>query len=69
MSIDWKTAYDSALLEQDPAKIAEACEHVRILLEHRAVELLKEGKTFDSPERQALDEALRELWIFEHKSR
>ena len=68
MRIDWQTAYSAALREQDPAKIPHACEHARVLINDAAIELVKEGYSHDSPERDALQEALRNLYFHQHRS-
>jgi hypothetical protein len=68
MHIDWQIAYSAALGEQDPAKISPACEHARILINGAAVELVKEGHSHDSPERDVLEEALRNLYFHQYPS-
>lgn len=67
MSLDWKAAYDAALRERDPAKVSEACDRARILINDRALDLVTQGLTMDSPEREELHEALRQLLIHENK--
>jgi hypothetical protein len=64
---DWRTPYQAALRERDPAKLHEACELARRGIHDRTLELAAENAT-DSPEREELEEALRQIFIHEQKS-
>lgn len=68
MRIDWQTAYSAALGEQDPAKVSPACERARVRINDAAIELVNEGYSDDSPERDAMQEALRNLYFHQHRS-
>ena len=67
MPTDWRAAYESALGERDPAKLGDACERARILINDHALELVKQGLPLNSPARLALEEALRQLWTLQYK--
>jgi hypothetical protein len=69
MPTDWRAAYEAALGERDPAKLADACERARMLINDRGLELVKQGLPLNSPARLALEEALRQLWTLQHKPR
>lgn len=60
---DWRRAYQSARLELDPTKQAELCNKARKLMQRRMVELA--SGSGDPEGRNALEEALRELWVIE----
>jgi hypothetical protein len=64
MPTDWRIAYEAAIREHDPAKIAEACEKARTAINDRMFEIVKEK---DQRETEALEEALRQLVIHEHR--
>jgi hypothetical protein len=66
MSTDWQTPYFEALRETDPAKVSKACEHARLMIEQRVAELAR-ARAPHYPEKENLDEALRQLWIHEQK--
>jgi hypothetical protein len=59
MPTRWKSNYDAAIREQDPARLAEVCEKARHSINDRILEL---GSTpADKNQRQKLERALREL--------
>jgi hypothetical protein len=66
MAIDWRTAFEAALREHDPAKVGNACDRARTLINDRNFELLREHPLTSAVEREELDEALRQLVIHEH---
>lgn len=68
MPTDWKTPYEAALRERDPAKLHEACELARRAIHDRTLELGAESAT-GSSEQEQLDEALRQIFIHELKPR
>ena len=57
MATVWKAAYEAAVLEKDPDKIFAVFDSVRRLLHERSLELAAEQKD--------IDEALRQLFIFQ----
>ena len=63
MSTDWRMRYDSALGECEPAKVSDACDLARRAINDRVLELSKRAAA--DPERQELEEALREILIHE----
>ncbi len=65
---DWRAAFQAALLEQDPTNMQQACEQARLLMNDRASELLKNGHAADSPDRMAVEDALRQLAIHEQRA-
>jgi CheY-like chemotaxis protein len=65
---DWQTAFQAALREEDPAKIQHAIEQARLMMNDSAIELTKEGSAADSPDRKALEDALRKLAIHEQRT-
>ncbi len=65
MPTDWKTPYQSALRERDPAKLQEACELARHAIVERELELSTLSE--EAPERLDLEEALRQVWIHEQR--
>jgi len=64
--LTWHTAHQAALRERDPAKVAEACEYARAQINHRILELTAEHTPPTAPEREEMEEALRQLVIHEH---
>jgi hypothetical protein len=62
---DWQVAFQAALREQDPAKIQLACEQARLLMNNSVTALNDQGHATDSPERVALEDALRQLALHE----
>jgi len=67
MSTDWTTPYRAALQEQDPAKLPDLCERARRAIHDRTLEL--GTKAAAAPEREQLEEALRQLVMHEAKSK
>jgi hypothetical protein len=65
MPTNWKTPYEAALRERDPAKLPEACELARHAIVERELELSTLSE--ESPERLELEEALRQVWIHEQR--
>jgi len=65
MPIDWKSAYAAALREQDPAKLSGLCDQAREKINARILELA--SAHVHTEEREKLDEALRELVLYELK--
>lgn len=65
MITDWQTLYREAQLECDPKKVHKTCERARYAINDRALELAKERA--DGPEREELEEALRQLMVHEMK--
>lgn len=59
----WREVYTSARLELDPASQADLCKEACRLMQRRMVELASDGG--DVRERDALEEALRDLWVIE----
>ena len=68
MPIDWQTPYLAALQEKDPTKIARACEVARVGINDAEIEMAKAGNSAESPARKALAEALRKLFVHEHRN-
>ena len=65
MPTDWKTLYEAALRERDPAKLAEACQRARRAIHDRVLELgTQRGYEIVIAE---LEEALRQLVAHESK--
>ncbi len=65
---DWRAAFQAALREQDPTNIQQACEQARLLMNECTSELLKNGHAADSPDRMAVEDALRQLTIHEQRA-
>ncbi len=65
---EWQAAFQAALREEDPAKIQHVCEHARLLMNDSAMALTKEGHAADSPDRVALENALRQLALHEQRT-
>ena len=63
MPTDWRMRCDSALGERDPARVSDACDLARGAMNDRVLELAQRVAT--DPERQELEEALREILIHE----
>lgn len=68
MITDWKIPYEAALRERDPAKLPEACELARSAIVEREVELSPFSSP-EAPEREELEEALRQIFIHEQKTK
>ncbi len=68
MNTDWKTPYEAALRERDPVKLPEACELARMAIVEREVELSPFSSP-EAPEREELEEALRQIFIHEQKNK
>jgi hypothetical protein len=64
-SKDWRKTYQSAKLELDPVKQLDLCKQARKLMQQRLVKLASGSS--DAEERNALEEALRELWVIEQQ--
>ena len=65
MQTDWKTPYEAAMREQDPAKLENLYERARRAIHNRVLEL-GESRA-DICESGALDEALRQLTIHKYR--
>ena len=65
---DWQVALSAALSEQDPEKIQRACEQARLLVNDSVMALNDEGHAADSPDRVALEDALRRLALHERRA-
>jgi hypothetical protein len=66
MPTRWKSNYDAAIREQDPARLEEFCEKARHSINDRILEL---GSTpADKNQRQKLERALRELVAHQAKT-
>jgi hypothetical protein len=63
MPTDWRTRYNSALGERDPAKVSDACDLARRASNDRVIELATLVAT--DPERLELEGALREILMHE----
>ena len=59
---NWRKAYQSAKLELDPARQSTLCKKARKLMQGRLIELACGS---DVAEREAVEEALRDLWRVE----
>lgn len=68
LATDWRTAFQAALREEDPAKVQRACEEARLLMNDSAMTLTKAGHAPNSPDRMALEDALRHLSIHEQRA-
>jgi hypothetical protein len=66
MPTRWKSNYDAAIREQDPARLAEFCEKARRSINDRILEL--GSKPADKKQRQELERALRELVAHQSKT-
>ena len=66
--LTWRTAFEAALRERDPAKVGEACEYARERINHRILELTAEHAPPHSPEREEMEEALRQLVVWERST-
>jgi hypothetical protein len=66
MPTRWKSLFEAAIREQDPARLAEVCEKARHSINDRILEL---GSTpADKNQRQKLERALRELVAHQAKT-
>ena len=64
MPTRWKSVYEAAIREQDPARLPEFCEKARRSINDRILELGSkpaEANQTQKQERQKLERALREL--------
>jgi hypothetical protein len=64
MHTDWKTPYQFAIREQNPAKLEDLYEQARHAIHNRMLEL--EENVADIRESGELDEALRRLTIHKY---
>ena len=64
MHTDWKTPYQFAIREQNPAKLEDLYEQARHAIHNRVLEL--EENVADVRESGELDEALRRLTIHKY---
>ena len=64
MPTDWRRLYEAALDENDPAKVAEACERAQRAINDQELALAREEA--HSGMRGELAEALRKLVLHEH---
>jgi hypothetical protein len=64
MHTDWKTPYQFAIREQNPAKLEDLYEQARHAIHNRVLEL--EENVADVRESGELDEALRQLTIHKY---
>ena len=64
MHTDWKTPYQFAIREQNPAKLEDLYEQARHAIHNRMLEL--EENVADVRESGELDEALRRLTIHKY---
>jgi hypothetical protein len=64
---DWKEVYEAVQLVLDPAKQLQLCQEARRLIQRRMVELAQGPG--EKGEQEALEEALRNLWIREQAIR
>ena len=65
MPTDWKTLYEVAVREQNPAQLEDLCERARRAIHNRVLEL--EENPADAREKGELEEALRQLTIHKYK--
>jgi hypothetical protein len=65
MHTDWKTPYQFAIREQNPAKLEDLYEQARHAIHNRVLELAKNRA--DVRESGELDEALRHLTIHKYR--
>ncbi|HET7209809.1 MAG TPA: hypothetical protein VFI95_24770 [Terriglobales bacterium] len=63
---DWQQTWRMAQRETNRKRLVELCEQARRLLFHRDIELAAEAS--ESGEREQLVQALRDLWILEHRT-
>jgi hypothetical protein len=61
---DWKEVYEAVQLALDPAKQMQLCQQARRLMQRRMVELAAQ-EPIDHGEGEALEQALRTLWVLE----
>lgn len=65
MPTDWRSPWEAAIRERDPAKVVEACEQARRAIYARVFELLRESPGHP-PERVQVEHALRSLFFHFH---
>jgi len=65
MHTDWKTPYERAIREQNPAKLEDLYEQARRAIHNRLLELT--SSRADLCESGELDEALRQLTLHRYK--
>ena len=69
---DWKRVFELAHSEEDAPRRNDFCEQARRLIHDRSLELAEEklNHHIDSTaEENALDQALRDLWILQNQPR
>lgn len=62
---EWKKAYANAFVEPDPKKQIEICDRARQLIQEQMVNRAAAG---DLPD-ETLEEALREIWKLQERTR
>jgi hypothetical protein len=65
---DWKEVYEAVQLALDPATQLQLCQQARPLMQRRMVELAAQ-EPIDRGEGEALEQALRTLWVLEQSIR